>query len=106
MVYTSSNAPLVLYDEEWELNSLLPYCKNGYQIPLQPGLVKIKAKKAILFGNAAEYALEFPESQITYVNPPDFFEPASNTEKIILPPHDTREFTFETQSVPSHKSLK
>ena len=106
MVYTSSNAPLVLYDEEWELNSLLPYCKNGYQIPLQPGLVKIKAKKAILFCNAAEYALEFPESQITYVNPPDFFEPASNTEKIILPPHDTREFTFETQSVPSHKSLK
>ena len=97
IVYTSSNAPLVLYDEEWELNSLLPYCKDGYQIPLQPGLIKINAEKIILFGNAAEYAPEFPESKITYVNPPDFFEPVSNTEKIILPSHDTRDFSFETQ---------
>jgi len=97
IVYTSPDAPLVLYDEEWELNSLLPYCKNGYQIPLQPELVKINAEKIILFGNAAEYAPEFPESKIIYVNPPDFFEPVTNTEKIILPPHDTREFSFETQ---------
>ena len=91
IVYTSSDAPLVLYDEEWNLKSLLPYCKNGYQIPLQPGLIKINAEKIILFGNAAEYAPEFPESKITYVNPPDFFDPVANTEKIILPPHDTRE---------------
>ena len=97
IVYTSPDAPLVLYDEEWELNSLLPYCKNGYQIPLQPELIKINAEKIILFGNAAEYAPEFPESKIIYVNPPDFFEPVTNTEKIILPPHDTREFSFETQ---------
>ena len=86
IVYTSSDTPLVLYDEEWNLKSLLPYCKNGYQIPLQPRLVKIKTEKVILFGNAAEYAPEFPESKITYVNPPDFFEPGENTEKIILPP--------------------
>ena len=96
IVYTSSDAALVLYDEDWELNSLLPYCKTGYQIPLQPGLVKIKTEKVILFGNAAEYAPEFPESKITYVNPPDFFEPVANTQKIILPSHDTREFLFET----------
>ena len=91
IVYTSPDAPLVLYDEEWNIKSLLPYCKNNYQIPLQPGLVKIKTEKIILFGNAAEYAPEFPESKITYVNPPDFFDPVANTEKIILPPHDTRE---------------
>ena len=97
IVYTSPDAPLVLYDEEWNLKSLLPYCKDGYQIPLQPGLVKIKTEKVILFGNAAEYAPEFPESKITYVNPPDFFEPVANTEKIILPPQDTREFSFETE---------
>ena len=96
IVYTSSDAPLVLYDEEWNLKSLLPYCKNGYQIPLQPGLIKINAEKIILFGNAAEYAPEFPESKITYVNPPDFFEPVANTQKIILPSHDTREFLFKT----------
>lgn len=97
IVYTSSDTPLVLYDEEWNIKSLLPYCKNGYQIPSQPGLVKIKTEKVILFGNAAEYAPEFPESKITYVNPPDFFEPVTNTEKIILSPHNTREFSFETQ---------
>ena len=96
IVYTSPDAPLVLYDEEWNIKSLLPYCKNGYQIPLQPGLVKIKTEKVILFGNAAEYASEFPESKITYVNPPDFFEPVVNTQKIILPSHDTREFLFKT----------
>ena len=96
-VYTSSDAALVLYDEDWELNSLLPYCKTGYQIPLQPGLVKIKTEKVFLFGNAAEYAPEFPESKITYVNPPDFFEPVANTEKIILPPHDSRDFLYKTE---------
>ncbi len=97
IVYTSSDAALVLYDEDWELNSLLPYCKTGYQIPLQPGLVKIKTEKVFLFGNAAEYAPEFPESKITYVNPPDFFEPVANTEKIILPPHDSRDFLYKIE---------
>ena len=48
----------------------------------------------MLFGNAAEYAPEFPDSKIIYVNPPDFFDPVSNTEKIILPPHDTRDLSF------------
>ena len=96
IVYTSSDAPLVLYDEEWNIKSLLPYCKDGYQIPLQPGLIKINAEKIILFGNAAEYAPEFPESKITYINPPEFFEPVANTEKIILPSHDARNFTFKT----------
>ena len=56
-----------------------------------------KTEKVFLFGNAVEYAPEFTDSQITYVNPPDFFEPVTNTEKIILPSHDTREFSFETQ---------
>ena len=96
IVYSSSDVPLVLYDEEWNIKSLLPYCKNGYQIPLQPGLIKINAEKIILFGNAAEYAPEYPESKITYVNPPDFFEPVANTQKIILPSHDARNFTFKT----------
>ena len=96
IVYSSSDAPLVLYDEEWNIKSLLTYCKDGYQIPLKPGLVKIKTEKVFLFGNAAEYALDFPESKITYINPPDFFEPVTNIEKIILPAHDTRNFTFKT----------
>ncbi len=95
-VYTSSDAPLVLYDEEWSIKSLLLYCKSGYQIPLNPGLIKIKAEKVYLFGNAAEYASEFSESKIIYVYPPEFFTPVSNTEKMILHPHDTRDL-FERQ---------
>ena len=38
----------------------------------------------------------------TYVNPPDFFEPVANTEKIILPPHDTGEFSFMLSSSDIH----
>ena len=95
-VYTSSDAPLVLYDEEWSIKSLLLYCKSGYQIPLNPGLIKIKAEKVYLFGNAAEYASEFSESKIIYVYPPEFFTPVSNTEKMIFHPHDTRDL-FERQ---------
>ena len=59
-------------------------------------------EKVILFGNAAEYAPEFPESKITYINPPDIFEPVANTEKIILPPHDTGEFSFMLSSSDIH----
>ncbi len=95
-IYTSSDAPLVLYDEEWSIKSLLLYCKSGYQIPLNPGLIKVKAEKVYLFGNAAEYASEFSESKIIYVYPPEFFIPVSNTEKMIFHPHDTRDL-FERQ---------
>ena len=84
IVCTLPDAPLVLYDEEWSIKSLLPYCREEFQIPLRPGLISVKAKRVILFGNAAEYASEFPDSKIVYVHLPEFFEPAANTEKIIL----------------------
>ena len=74
--------------------TLVSYCKEGYQIPLTPGLINSPARQIMLFGNAAEYAPEFPDSKIIYVNPLDFFDPVSNTEKIILPPHDTRDLSF------------
>ena len=73
IVYTSLNAPLVLYDEEWNLKTVLPYCRNGYRIPLRPGFLKIDANEIILFGNAAEYTSEFPGKHITYICPPEFF---------------------------------
>ena len=95
IVFTSPDAPLVLYDEEWNIKSLLPYCQSTYQIPLKPGFVKIKAEKVILFGNAAEYASHFPDSKIIYIAPPDFFEPVGNTQKIIVFPHDVRKSPVE-----------
>ena len=64
---------------------------------MQPGFAAEKTEELMLFGNAAEYAGQFPASRITYIHPPEFFEPAPNTERIILPQYDGREFPFETE---------
>lgn len=97
IVYTSPEAPLALYDEEWNMKSVLPYCGGGFRIPLRAGFFPGKAKELLLFGDAAEYAPEFPESRIIYVHPPEFFDPAPNTAKIFLSRHDTRIFPFEAE---------
>ena len=97
IVRTSPEAPLVLYDEEWSIKSLLRYCGNDFQIPLRPGFLRGTASEIILFGNAAEFAHEFPQSRITYIHPPEFFEPGPNTVRIVHPKHDSREFPFEVQ---------
>ena len=75
IVFTSPDSPLALYDENWNPKSALPYCGEEYRIPLKPGLFKRKADRVILFGNAAEFAPEFPGCKIIYVAPPEFFEP-------------------------------
>ena len=82
IICTSSDAPLLLYDEQWNIKSLLPYCRKGFQIPLHSGLYRKGASEVILFGYAAEYAGEFPNSRIIYVCPPEFFSPVPNTIKI------------------------
>ena len=82
IISTSSDAPLLLYDEQWNIKSLLPYCRKGFQIPLHSGLYRKGASEVILFGYAAEYAGEFPNSRIIYVCPPEFFSPVPNTIKI------------------------
>ena len=85
IVFTSPNSPLALYDENWDPKSALPYCGEEYRIPLKPGLFKRKADRVILFGNAAEFAPEFPGCKIIHVAPPEFFEPVENAVKISLP---------------------
>ena len=88
IVYTSLNAPLVLYDEEWTIKAILPYCKKDFQIPLKAGLVQKNAKKIILFGYAAEYAEKFPASSLVFIHPPEFFSSPVNTFKVIRPEYD------------------
>ena len=68
-------APGFKDDDYWEPKSALPYCGEEYRVPLKPGLFKRKADHVILFGNAAEFAPEFPGCKIIYVAPPEFFEP-------------------------------
>ena len=68
--------PLVLYDDEWNLRSVLPYLKDGYFLPLRSG--KVKCPQAVrtvwFFGQAAEYAPDYPDAEKTFVSPPEFFE--------------------------------
>ena len=68
--------PLVLYDDEWNPRSVLPYLKDGYFLPLRSG--KVKCHQAVrtvwFFGQAAEYAPDYPDAEKTFVSPPEFFE--------------------------------
>ena len=89
---TSPDAQLSLYDDTWGIKAILAYCNEEYRIPLQPGFKKLSASKLILFGYASDYADDYPESEIIYVHPPEFFSPSPNTIKIFLPFHDPREF--------------
>ncbi len=97
MVVSSLDAPLVLYDDTWSLNTVLPYCHDGFRIPLKPTLCMVDAKKVMLFGKAAEYADSFPNSALVIVYPPEFFIPPPNTEKIIVSGHDIRTWMFPVE---------
>ena len=76
--------PLVLYDDEWNLRSVLPYLKDGYFLPLRSG--KIKRTQAVrtvwFFGQAAEYAPDYPDAEKTFVSPPEFFELPAGAKRI------------------------
>lgn len=74
--------PLVLYDEEWRLKTVLPFLNDGYILPLQPGNHQYPAERIYFFGNAAEWAGQFPDAKLIFVFPPEFIEYPANTEKI------------------------
>ena len=97
VIYTSTNAPLLLYDDEWSIKTAVAYSDGNYQIPVKPGFKKRETRCVLLFGNAAEYADEFSESDIVYIYPPKFFLPTLNTKKIILQGGDDREFSLRTE---------
>lgn len=86
------------YKEISALDSTGNECRQCYldasgSILIPPGAVKLSALDEE--GNTIE------RSEMILVdtngNPPDSFDPVENTEKIILPPQDTREFSFETE---------
>ena len=90
VIYTSNCAPLLLYDDDWSIKTAVAYSDGSYQIPVKPGFKNRESSSVFLFGNASEYAGEFPERDIVYVHPPEFFIPALNTKKIILQGGDDR----------------
>lgn len=81
---------LVLYGDEWNLKSVLPFCPPGSLVSLKSGLIKKKTKEVFLFGDAAEYAAIFPGVKLYFVAPPEFFTPPPGTERLFLPAHDQR----------------
>ncbi|MBR4663934.1 MAG: hypothetical protein IKO93_08670 [Lentisphaeria bacterium] len=76
--------PLVLYDDEWNPRSVLPYLKDGYFLPLRSGKIKrTQAVKTVwFFGQAAEYAPDYPDAEKTFVSPPEFFELLAGAKRI------------------------
>ena len=76
--------PLVLYDEEWNPRSVLPYLKDGYFLPLRSGNVKChqSVRTVWFFGQAAEYAPDYPDVEKTFVSPPEFFELPAGAKRI------------------------
>jgi len=76
VVKSGREMPLVLYDEEWSPRSILPYLKDGYFLPLHSGIVKCPqaARTVWFFGQAAEYAQDYPDAEKIFVSPPEFFE--------------------------------
>lgn len=83
VIMPGEDMPLVLYDEEWRLKTVLPFLEDGYILPLQPGNHQYPAEQIYFFGNAAEWAGQFPDARLIFVFPPEFIEYPANTEKIL-----------------------
>ena len=64
--------------------SVLPYLKDGYFLPLRSGKVKCPhvVRTVWFFGQAAEYAPDYPDAEKTFVSPPEFFELPEGAKKI------------------------
>lgn len=74
---------LALYDEAWDVKSVLPWLHDGYAIPLRPGYQQCEAEQVWLFGYASEFAPLFPQSRLIFVEPPEFCQFPSNTAKVL-----------------------
>ena len=88
LVRVGDEIPLVIYDESWTLKTVLPFLKDGYRIPLRPGIHRTAAENVWLFGNAAEYAGEYPGARLILVSPPEFAPISDRTVKIYRRPFE------------------
>lgn len=86
IVKIGTEMPLVLYDENWTVKTVLPFFRDGYRISLRHGkhIIEPASETVWLFGNAAEYADAFSEAKLIFVSPPEFFKFPANTANVWL----------------------
>ena len=88
-IVQGNQTKLILYDESWRIKDIILKVPRDYIIPLKATFIKKSVEEVILFGNAAEYGSEFPESKLIYVNPPEITMFPENTIKILQPKYST-----------------
>ena len=83
VVKLGKEMPLILYDDEWNLRTVLPYMDDGYLLPLRSGNHPCKTRNRTIwfFGYAAEFAEEYQADKMVFVEPPEFFEVPENGVK-------------------------
>lgn len=84
IIKQGENMALILYDQNWTLKTILPHLESGYILPLKAKKHQLNAKNVWLFGQAIDYASDYPSSKLILVSPPEFFEMPKNVEKIYI----------------------
>ncbi len=91
------NEVLILHDEDWNLKTIQPFCPDGFYVSPDGSFIAGDCRRVMLFGNMAEYAGKFPDRELIFVNPPEFFEFPENTIKIYLRGFDRRNCKYEVE---------
>ena len=72
--------PCVYRDAEWNLKTVVKRFPNGARFCIRPGIPENAPDTGDvwLFGEVAEASHRFPNSSVTVVDPPEFYEPENN----------------------------
>lgn len=102
VVRSGNSMPLVLYDDTWNLKSVLPFLKDGYRLPVhswqnRKGAPSGRFREVWLFGECAHFANRFPDARLIFVSPPENFPLPKNTLKLYL--KRFREFSLQEKNV-------
>lgn len=102
VVHSGASMPLVLYDDDWNLKSVLPFLKDGYRLPVRSWQNRKDTpigtfREVWLFGECAHFANRFPDTQLIFVSPPENFPLPGNTVKLYL--KRFREFHLQGKNV-------
>lgn len=103
IVKHADTMPLVLYDDSWDVKSVLPFLPEGYFLmkkswEMRERPPEVKTDKAYLFGKCAVFASALPNARLTFISPPEFAELPENTEKVYLKEYsESRESAFPVE---------
>jgi hypothetical protein len=79
-VLTGNGGPHVYHDNDWSLAVVRSYFPNGAHFFIKSGVPSSAedSGEVWLFGDVAESSHRFPSSNVTVVDPPEFYEPEKN----------------------------